>query len=81
MQLHPFSFITETNEIKINMSENLKIWNKNKNPFGQFKILENDLSYSAFFIVQMTLTNCMYNDGSGYDFTCTDGTCVNMDKR
>ncbi|XP_023337222.1 uncharacterized protein LOC111708162 isoform X2 [Eurytemora carolleeae] len=30
---------------------------------------------------KMTLTNCMYNDGSGYDFTCTDGTCVNMDKR
>jgi len=23
----------------------------------------------------------MFNDGSGYDFTCTDGTCVNMDKR
>jgi len=32
-------------------------------------------------IYKMSLTNCMYNDGSGYDFTCTDGTCVNMDKR
>jgi len=30
---------------------------------------------------KMSLTNCMFNDGSGYDFTCTDGTCVNMDKR
>lgn len=29
----------------------------------------------------MSLTNCMYNDGSGYDFTCTDGTCILMDKR
>lgn len=32
-------------------------------------------------VYQMTLTNCIYNDGSGYDFTCTDGTCVSMDKR
>jgi len=30
---------------------------------------------------KMSLTNCIYNDGSGYDFTCTDGTCVNMDMR
>ena len=30
---------------------------------------------------KMSLTNCIYNDGSGYDFTCTDGTCVSMDKR
>jgi len=30
---------------------------------------------------KMSLTNCIYNDGSGYDFTCQDGTCVKMDKR
>ena len=30
---------------------------------------------------KMSLTNCIYNDGSGYDFTCTDGTCVGMEKR
>ena len=30
---------------------------------------------------KMSLTNCIANDGSGYDFTCTDGTCVGMDKR
>ena len=29
----------------------------------------------------MTLTNCVYNDGTGYDFTCTDGTCIPMDER
>ena len=29
----------------------------------------------------MSLTNCIYNDGSGYDFTCADGTCITMDKR
>ena len=30
---------------------------------------------------KLSLTNCIYNDGSGYDFTCRDGTCVGMDKR
>jgi len=30
---------------------------------------------------KMSLTNCIYNDGSGFDFTCVDGTCVLMDKR
>lgn len=30
---------------------------------------------------ELSLTNCMANDGSSYDFTCTDGTCVGMEKR
>ena len=30
---------------------------------------------------RMSLTDCMANDGSYYDFTCTDGTCNPMSQR
>jgi len=36
---------------------------------------------SGLVTYHMTLSNCIFNDGSGYDFTCTDGTCVNINKR
>lgn len=37
--------------------------------------LDNNAKY------KMTLSNCIFNDGTGYDYTCTDGTCISINKR
>ena len=36
---------------------------------------------SGLQVYSMSLSNCIFNDGSGYDFTCTDGSCVDIRKR